>query len=462
MELIIFGVGDIYNRFKGKISKEDKVIAALDNNMLLQGKNVDGIMVYHPMKICELKYDKVIIMSNYASEMKHQLFMLGVPKEKIQHYKEFFCEQKSGKCEIFCSNKKSFQEKKCLIITSSLGYHGGAIVAAYTAMALNLKGYNVVIAAPDGDRHFIEEFNKKGIDFILYNNLQFAIADELDWIREYDSIIVNTYPMILCALEIIKFRKVILWLHESEFSLGMMSFWKDRIETYISNENLIIYAVSKVAKDNFTKYVSNATCKVKILPFGIPDERSTIPIMKNQKMKFAVVGSIIPIKQQLLFLEAVMMLEPQYKGKSEFFIIGKNGDPDYSKQVSKLAMTLPNVYVTGELSRVEVEDVYKVMDVLVIPSTQEPMSIVAVEAMMHEKICIVSNAAGIYEYITPEYNGLVCQAGDIHSLIKQMIYCFENKDELNSIRKNARKLYEENFKLDVFGSRWENALLTEG
>lgn len=461
MELIIFGIGDIYNRFKGRISKEDKVIAALDNNMLLQGENVDGIMVYHPMKISKLKYDKVIIMSNYALEMKQQLLSFGVPKEKIQHYREFFCEQRSGKYEIFCSNKRSFQKKKCLIITSFLGYHGGAIVAAYTAMALNLKEYNAVIAAPDGDRHFIDEFNKKGIDFILYNNLQFPTANELDWLHEYDSIIVNTYPMILCALEIIKFRKAILWLHESEFSLETMSFWKDRIEKYISNKNLIIYAVSKVAKDNFTKYIPKVTCKVRILPFGIPDERSTVSLRKNQKMKFAVVGSIIPIKQQLLFLEAVKMLEPQYKGQSEFFIIGKDGDPDYSKKVSKLAMTLPNVYVTGELSRAEMEDVYKVMDVLVIPSTQEPMSIVAVEAMMHEKICIVSNAAGIYEYIIPEYNGLVCQAGDIHSIIKQMMYCFENKEALNFIRKNARKLYEENFKLDVLGSRWENILLTE-
>jgi glycosyltransferase involved in cell wall biosynthesis len=458
MELIVFGVGDIYNRFKERISKEDKVIAALDNNILLQGENLDGIMVCHPMEILKLKYDKVIIMSDYALEMKKQLLSLGVDKEKIQHYKEFLCEQRSGKFEFFCSNRNSSQKKKCLIITSFLGYHGGAIVASYMAMALNMKGYNAVIAAPDGDRQFIEEFNEKGIDFILYDNLQFPIANELDWIREYDSIIVNTYPMILCALEIIKFRKAILWLHESQFSLEMMSFWKDRVEKYISNDNLIIYAVSKIAKNNFTKYVSVVTCKVRILPFGIPDERSTISVIKNQKMKFAVVGSIIPIKQQLLFLEAVKMLESQYKSKSEFFVIGKDVDPEYSKQVGKLAMTLPNVYVTGELSRVEMEDVYKMMDVLVVPSTQEPMSIVAVEAMMHEKICIVSNAAGMYEFVIPEYNGLVCQAGNINSLIKQMIYCIENKEKLNVMKTNARKLYEENFKLDVLGSRWEKIL----
>lgn len=462
MELIIFGVGDIYNRYKQRISKEDKVIAALDNNLLLQGNEVDGIIVCHPMKIININYDKVVIMSDYALEMKQQLLSLGVPTEKIQHYKEFLCEQRSGTYEMFCSSKEPFQRKKCLIITSSLGYHGGAIVASYMAMALNIKGYNAVIAAPDGDSHFIEEFNERGVDFILYNNLQFPMVEELDWICEYDNIIVNTYPMILCALEITKFRKAILWLHESEFSLNMMSFWKDKIEKNISSENLITYAVSKVAKDNFKKCVTEVNCKARILPFGIPDEKSTILDKKNEKMKFAVVGSIIPIKQQLLFLEAVSSLEPKYKEESEFYVIGKNVDPVYSRRVTKLAMTMPNVCVTGELSRAEMDEIYKKLDVLVIPSTQEPMSIVAVEAMMHEKLCIVSDAAGIYEYIVPEYNGLVCQAGNKMSLTKQIIYCLENRDKLTLMRKNARTSYEENFKLEVLGNRWESILLTEG
>ena len=72
MNLLVFGSGKTYQENKIFISKDDKIVGFLDNNLELFGKQMDGVLIYNPNDISKLSYDKIILMSIYAFEMYNQ------------------------------------------------------------------------------------------------------------------------------------------------------------------------------------------------------------------------------------------------------------------------------------------------------------------------------------------------------------------------------------------------------
>lgn len=456
MKIIIFGIGEIYKQYKDMISKEDKIIAFIDNNKRIQKKKINGVKVYSPEQIKKMLYDKIVIMSNYSLEMKSQLLQLGCEEDKILHYLDYIGQSKLHKLEICFSRKRKYSKNTCLIVSNTLDYTGGPITAIYMALELQSRGYDITIAAPNGNECFIKELIQKGIIVCIYHNLQFAKLDELFWIERYQTIIVNTYPMVLCALEIAKKRKVIIWLHESNNIYIDMEFWKNKIKKDILNPNINLYAVSNVAKKNFINNV--VRCKIGIMPYGIPD--IMVNFMKiHKKLTFAVIGTIHPIKQQLLYIEAIKQLDISEQMNNRFLIIGnKSEDSEYVHNVKCASEVIPNIRLIGGFARNEMEKIYKYIDVIVVSSKQETMSLVATEAMMYGKVCILCDAAGMAEFVVHKKNGLLYETNNINSLKEQIRFCIKNKNYLTIIGKNARDTYNKNFTMSKFGERLEKIL----
>lgn len=455
MRIVIFGIGEIYRQNRDKIPSEDEIVAFLDNNESLQGTMINGITVYSPNQIDQIVYDKIVIMvvmSTRVIEMKNQLLNLGCARADILHYLDYVGMEQIGKPEVFLASQRPMCDKSVLIITSELGYHGGSITAVYASLALKDRGYEVAIAAPSGNERFIEEFRQQGITFILYSNLEYAKYKELQWTDNFEEIIVNTYPMTLCALEIGRHRKISLWIHESNVTYEARTFWNDLIAEYIVKSDLNLYAVSNVAKENFINNITK--CRISLLPYGIPDLYGDVTSIASH-LTFAVIASIHPIKQQLLYVDAVGMLCKDYQRCNEFLIIGKVDEVDYANRVEEKVREFPNVKLKGELTRNEMESEYNKIDVVVISSSFETMSLVATEAMMYGKVCIVCDVAGMAEFINHGENGLIYKTNDVNSLAEQISFCIENKDRLADIGKNARETYLQYFSMDKFGDRLE-------
>ncbi len=455
MRIVIFGTGQVYRENRERLDKEDEIVAFLDNDRCKQGGFVDGTPVFSPEEIRDLSYDKIIIMSDYAVEMRNQLLEEGCTEDTLVHYYEYFGE----KCPIAIEwdLTKEEKQKSYLFITSDADYHGGAMVTVYAAQELMRRGYRVVIIAAAGNEVFVEEFHKKGIEIKINQNLPYLKWDHLKWVLDFQKIIVNTYPMVLCALEISVHHPVSLWLHESDIIYPKMQYWEKRIREGIINNNLDIYAVSVNAKQNFIKNV--IPCDIGILHYGIPDLGSDrIHEVNEGRLNFAVIGTLHPIKQQLFFLQTVSQMGKMTREQMNILIIGKIGHKKYSEKVHDMAGRMERVSIVGELKREELDQMYEKIDVVVVPSICETMSIVATEAMMRGKICIVSDSAGIAEYIISGENGFVFQNENAEELAGRMAWCIENKDKLPCIGMKARRVYENDFSMEKFGNRLERLL----
>lgn len=478
MQIIIFGTGIIYNRIKEVIPKDTIIVRLLDNNSKLWGSFIDGIKVVNPIEVSGNEYDFIVLASNYAKEMQEQLIKIGCSQDKILHYYEFLSKYSSSKITVCLSDEDSKKleisknatinevknrlyrfEKNVLIITYILDYSGSSIAVLNAASALKDRGYLVMLAAPCINNSLMEEMTRRGHSFIITPQAYLPNSCLIDLFQNFEYILVNTFPMFVCALELAKKCKVIEWLHESEIIYEQFSFYSDRIAANLHNKHMVLYAVSEVARENFLKHYPNI--RVEIMPYGIPDNNLSHPVKqkKSSRVTFALVAGLEWIKGQDVFIDAVELLNRE-KYAANYLLIGKNDGRKFARDIIDRVAYIPNLDYLGELNREELQKVYlNEIDIVVVPSRQETMSMVATEAMMYGKTCIVSDVAGISNYIKDGVNGFVYDTNDVEALFKKMKWCLDNNEKMKVVCEGSRELYERFFSMNVFAQQLESALL---
>ena len=459
MKVIVFGVGNYYRKQKEKLNSfsDIEITAFADNNISLWDKEIDGKIVISPDLIQTVEYDKIMIMNIYVGMIYEQLLTLGVDKDKIIIWERFCAESVQGKRAIFPRKPSTDHLKKSvLIISAALGYNGGTLAAVYAALSLKQRGISIVLAAPKGDEKLIEEITDRKIDVVIWSSLPYIFDTDRIWIQQFEIVIVNTLQMMECAFQIIKICPMMWWVHEP---LEMYAPLMMKYPTYKSKdqlEYLNIYAVSKIAQENFNQSFNTHGCK-KILTLGIPDKVNIVKKrMHDAKIVFAIIGNVYSLKAQDIFLKAASMLD--CKEELEFWIIGKMYHNEYCKNIRKMAFDISSVKILGELDREEIDNLFSDIDVLVCTSLEETLSLTVVEAMMYGKICITTDTTGVAEYVRDGVNGFVIPCNNVNALREKMEWIIDNINKLESIKVNARKTYEKYFNMDVFGENLTNAL----
>ncbi len=455
MKVVIFGTGKYYQKHISEIRKNAEITALLDNNSRLWGTYFEGIQVYNPKDIIFIEYDKIILLSAKAYEMKSQLRMLGVLEEKICYGAEFNRHFGGVNPIVYGKIIEEYVGAKVAIVTTDMDYNGGTMAAIYAAQALKLKGYAVCLIAPFGNQTLIDFLVKMEITVYIYSSLPYVKVDEMACIDLCEVVIVNVFQMIRCACEISKKKPVIWWIHESseKYSdiytnvLGNFSDYafKDNFS------NLKIIGVSNIAKNNFNHFFPN--CINDVMPYGIPDEKCEVKKVLSSKIIFAIIGGLCMCKAQDIFIQAVASLSEEERESAEFWIIGKNFDKKILNYVKDFAYNYSQIKILGEKNRTEMKELFKQIDVVVCSSREDCLPIVMTEGMMHGKLCITTDKTGTVDYIIHGQNGLICKANNVLDLADKMSWAISNKKKLKKIGKCARALYEKIFTIEKFAER---------
>lgn len=452
MRLLIFGTGGFYRYWKMRLHEilgEDEIVAFVDNRAK-DKRYFEGMDVYLPHEILLLEFDRILLMSEYEREMQEQLQTLGVSDAKICFFDQYISEKSHGSVHLYIGDVYR-GEKRVLLMTNDLGYHGSAVALIRAAEALKRKKYEILIVASRGDEGFVKEIVSIGLNVMICPALPFIEKEEWFWIEKYDVVLVNTFPMIQAAYEIARRKPVLWWMHESRHTYEAVLY---RCSNYLKAEMpnfLHIFTVSEPAKRNFESYWP---LKVeKLLPYGIPDEYSVGTRKKTSVFVFALIGTFIPIKAQDIFLKAIIEMTKEVDEDIEFWLIGNCDKDPYCVEVLRMAQSIPQVKILGVLNRIEMKRVYSDIDVLVCPSIEDSLPIVVAEAMMNCKICIVTRAVGTSRYIQDGENGFICETSSVESLCQKMKWVFYHRENLQNVKRNARVTYEKYFSMNSFGER---------
>ena len=450
MKLLVFGTGEYYERFKKWIAGEE-VVALLDNSPAKQHTVIDGVEVLSPREGVKRKHEAVVIMSFYIKAMKKQLMELGVPEEKIYHFydlrKLVRLEDTRQRIQYYGITEQGLSKnagEMTGLLSTDLALGGTAIALFHMAEVLKRLGYTVVFASMmDGPlRKRLEEIH---IPVVIDANLQLATMRETAWLAEFKLIVCNAinYYMFLSDRDLN--RPVIWWLHDSAFFYDGV----DReILRKISGKNLRIFSVGPVPERAFHQV--SPEMPVEQLLYGVDDTAGgAVKRALHEKVCFVTIGFVEERKGQDILLKAVRLLEKEIREKAVFYLIGQTTSL-LAAEVSESAKEMPEIIMTGPAEREEIDKILRNADVMVCPSREDPMPTVAAEAMSYGVPCIVSDVTGTASYISEGSNGLIFGSGDAEMLAGKLRWCMENRERLGQMGKEARRVYEKYFSMDVF------------
>lgn len=459
MRLIVWGTGNVYKRYK-KYLCGFEIVKLCDSNPDKKGRSLDGIEIIAPEQIMEYESDYVLVMAYAENEICRQAKALGIAAKKIITYSQFWQLKREDFGLIHSGNKRMcFQEwllcnSNCiLVISHNFSYTGVPVALKNMTMVLREMGYSVLMAAMTNGS-FVKELQLEKIDYIEDLELGYQSEYFKKILREFRGVVIGTFYLYKIG-EVIKNANVptIWWVHETheKYYIGKGELPK--------SQHIKFFAVANRVISVFREHYSG--CEIQKLHYCIPDTyKKKSRKVDDAKMVAAVIGSIDSRKAQDIFLEAVIHMPPDYRKRLQIILVGQmtENEDTYIEKIKEQKGKLAGLLWIPELTQEEITELYSKIDILVCPSRDDPMPIVVTEAMMHGKVCVVSENVGQAEFIKQSENGFVFSNENVMALRKILMWLLDNDCQGVEIGRASREIYEAEFSVKTMGKNLKKIL----
>ena len=414
---------------------------------------------------------EIINKKKLQSEFKFQQnFVKSDSSDFLKNYKEYLNEYKNEYNAEFYKNSGNFlyftpkvdtsSNNSVLIVIHELSRTGAPVVAVDTAKILKDNGYFVTVIALKGGK-LLEELTEYGIPVVIMNQFKYIqfmeagsehFVDSLDmdlFVQSFEHVIMITATLYnLIRRYMNSGKEIIWWIHEGSETYNILG----RKMPKNLMPNIKVLCGGQYSADQTKKWGFNYHTEV--LNYGVNDIGLLEKEKNNDKVVFLLAGTISTRKGQSILLEAVKRLSPEEKNKSEFVFIGDPYDGDIAgerikEEIDKYCVENNNVKIYKSVSRDELFEIYKKIDVLVLASIDDPMPVVATENLMLGNIVLCSTGTGTSYYIKDKENGFVFNNGSVDELYEKIKYII-NEKELDNIKKQGRKIFEQYFNMPIF------------
>lgn len=445
-KVIIFGTGRLYNKIKKDFTTEVSIVGFVDNDQSKWGQLIDGVRVYDPQQILELDYDLIYIVSIYAIEIRKQLIDLKINMLNVYDYIDH-PELLTGKSSMERYGDAPPNDcRRIVLFSHALTPTGANVILLRAATIYKEIGCSVlVISRTKGE--LLSQYTDIGISVWVARDI-LSHKQELEKIMNVaDVVIINTFWFYYFLQEIdteIK-RNIIWWIHET-FPFPLIN--RQQFDTSVRGICCVAAISGTVDKELKTAFDYEKAC---ILLWGIPDRSKRLVVQANDKTTFAIIGAIdSKVKGQDLFVRAVECLSYEDRERAEFWIVGPG---ELSAEDTEIANRNDCIKKLGSMEQNRIPELYAKIDVVVCASRQEALSVVTVEAFMNEKLAIVSDAAGVVDYMVPGEDGLIFPSGDHEKLADYMHWAINHMDEARAIGQRSRRVYDKYFTMQAFKER---------
>lgn len=222
-----------------------------------------------------------------------------------------------------------------------------------------------------------------------------------------------------------------------------------------------IVAVADACKDEMLSYginekkitvIHNGVKKIKFLQ---EDQKNKIKkkygINKDDKVA-GIFARLEPVKGHEIFIDAaekIVKINPNVK----FIVAGEGSLKDNLINIVNEKDLKDNFIFTGFVN--DITDLINIIDVNVVSSYSEALSLSIIEAMSVGKPCVVTDTGGNCELIADGKNGFVVPVGNSRSLYKAILTLLEDDELRNKFGREAFKIMNESFSLEIMVSKLE-------
>lgn len=238
------------------------------------------------------------------------------------------------------------------------------------------------------------------------------------------------FPAGLIALIISKLFKIpyVVTCHGTDIRLLVENnFIIKRLGKYITGNAGIVITVSSHLREKLVKLYPESEQKITVIPMPVDAEKIFPAIDKvSSEIVILCVARLNRQKRIDTLIQAASLL----KGKSikfELFIVGEGSEKSNLENLIRDLSLEEEAHLLGSKKAEEVNELYNMSDVVVLPSEDEGFGLVLVEAMLCGKPVIGSDSGGIKDIIKNGENGFLFRLGDSEDLaLKLITLCNDN------------------------------------
>lgn len=225
----------------------------------------------------------------------------------------------------------------------------------------------------------------------------------------------------------------------SYFNPAKTSFYK-KLERKLASVSTAIIAISEKQKYEIVELYNICEAeKVHVIPLGFDLQRFQEDIeekrlifrtefqLKPSDIAIAIVGRLVPIKNHILFLDAMKYLKEHTSKRTKGFIVGDGESraaiQDYCTEIglsySSDSEDDVDIYFTSWVKKVDF--IYAGVDVVALTSKNEGTPVSLIEAQAAGKAIVSTNVGGIENIVIPNETALLSDIEDSDSFYKNIL-----------------------------------------
>ena len=234
-----------------------------------------------------------------------------------------------------------------------------------------------------------------------------------------------------------------------------MQNWKDRLDALSFNS----IALKNRFKELFGEHVAG-----KVIYRGVDTEKFSPPKNKIESTVFYFLGGLPDYstfthgrntKGGLNLMAAWSKLDAENKtDKIKLLFAGPDSDIPMVKEWRSSLQQPQRVSIIGKIDPAAIADFHQSGNVVLIPSLEEGLPNVAMEAAATGNLVIANGVGGIPEIINDGINGIICETNDADGLYKKMKWAIDHTAEVETIGKKAAENMRINFSSVDFGKKY--------
>ncbi len=179
--------------------------------------------------------------------------------------------------------------------------------------------------------------------------------------------------------------------------------------------------------------------------------------VKDIEILIGAVGRLESVKNYDVFIQAAELVLKEYP-LVKFILIG---DGTLKEKLQSLTTKLgieKSVLLLGE--RNDVDELLKVMDIFVLPSRSEGLSIALLEAVANKLPIVATNVGGNPEVVIDGKTGILIPSGDVSSLVRAITELLKDEDRRKNMGENGFVVVKEEFTVEKMIANHEELYLS--
>lgn len=244
-------------------------------------------------------------------------------------------------------------------------------------------------------------------------------------------------------------RKIVVTVQGSDIYKAAAKSWGKLITKWTLNHVDKIIALSE-SLALATQKIGVGRQKITIIPNGV-DINVFNPGQSKRAKIILFVGSLIERKGVIHLINAYRLIQKRHPD-SQLIIIGDGPDrAKLTKRASEMGLS-ENISFLGSQTQSEVKLWMQKAKVFVLPSLEEGLGVVLLEALACGTPCVGSNVGGIPDVITPDVGQLV-PPQDENCLATEILKILDSEDEWSKLSSQARFRAETHYSWDSIAKR---------